>query len=55
MVSPAAEAKSITIQKQTETSNGLIVGDPDRLLQSSGIFCLTPSNSLPKATTSNYV
>jgi PAS domain S-box-containing protein len=32
-VSPAAEAKSITIQKQTETSNGLIVGDPDRLLQ----------------------
>ncbi|HYV24778.1 MAG TPA: PAS domain S-box protein [Pyrinomonadaceae bacterium] len=32
-VRPAAEAKSITIQEQTETSAGLIVGDPDRLLQ----------------------
>jgi PAS domain S-box-containing protein len=32
-VAPAAEAKSITIQKQIQTKEGLIHGDADRLLQ----------------------
>ena len=32
-VSPAAEAKSIAIEKQIPTADGLIEGDPDRLLQ----------------------
>jgi len=33
IVTPAAEAKSITIQKEIQTRDGLISGDPDRLLQ----------------------
>lgn len=32
-VTPAAEAKSITIEKDIQTKDDLIFGDPDRLLQ----------------------